>query len=256
MNVADFCGLLATLLIHFVPYHRQNLPIKRQVEMHKSAKALKLLGALVIGALQTASPVLADSSYSLFLAECQFPKQQADADLVNRNGRLVSNFRVVNNISEYREYANQARAGFQIKTLPSFKPSLFDTQKTEVVFEFDRTSAENGIAMVFRSKNQVGADRAVLFSSNPADKNVFKLVKNQDGSFTGKVTSAPILAKGVPADADITFVALIYQPSIPRKTRSQIFVRSIQFLGQDAAPNIKAGVGGCELLGDAGSLVN
>ncbi|CAN5683663.1 hypothetical protein BH10CYA1_BH10CYA1_03370 [soil metagenome] len=145
--------------------------------MHKSAKPLKLVFALAIGALQTLSPVFADSP-SLFLGECPRPKQEADAELVNRNGLLVSSFRIFN------------------------------------------------------------------------DKNVFKLVKNPDGSFTGTVTSAPILAKGVPANADITFVAFIYQPTIPKKTRSEIFVRTVQFLGQDAAPNIKAGVGGCELLGN------
>ncbi|MBS1953755.1 MAG: hypothetical protein JST89_06215 [Cyanobacteria bacterium SZAS-4] len=223
--------------------------------MHKSVTALKLMFALAIGALQTASPALADPSYSLLLAECQFPKQQADAELVSRNQQLVTNLRIFNDISEYREYANQARAGYQIKKFSNFKPALFDTKKTEVVFDFDRTTSENGIAMVFGYKNQVGNDHAVLFSSNPADKNVFKLVKNQDGSFTGTVTSAPLVAKGIPANADINFVALIYQPTIPKKTRSQIFIRSIQFLGESTVPNIKAGVGGCELLGDAGNLV-
>ncbi len=218
-------------------------------------KSLKLIAALAIGVLQTSSPVFADSPYSQLFAKCPRPKQQTDIDLVSRNGRLVTLIRIFNDISEYREYANQAKAGFAIKTFPSFKPTLFDSQKTELVFDFDRTTAENGIAMVFRYANQVGVDHAVRFSSNPADTNVFKLVKNQDGSYTGAVKSAPIVANGVPANADITFVAFIYQPTIPKKTRSEIFVRSVQFLGQDVAPNINAGVGGCDLLGNAGNII-
>lgn len=222
--------------------------------MHKSPKLLKLMSALAI-ALQTGCPVFADSSYSLSLAECPGTKQLADADLINRNGRLVTALKIVNDVSEYRELSKQARAGFEINTLPNnFKPSLFNTKKTEFVFEFDTNTNERGMAMVFRYKNQVGTDKFVLFSSNPADKDVFKLVKNQDGSYTGTIKSGPMVAHGIPANADITFAAFVYQPTIPKKTRSNIYVRSVEFLDEDASPSIKAGVGGCERLGNAGSF--